>query len=251
MIPMKDPMNILKAIAIDDEPIALEVIRNLSSEVPCIRLSECFTRSKEALMYLQQEQVDLIFLDIKMPGLSGIDFLKSLPNPPMVIFTTAYSEHAVQSFELDAIDYLLKPFSFPRFLKACNKAFEHHQLRNQSQGGVSAVPGEKAANSIFIKSGYELIKIERSELLYAESIGNYVQFVLSSGVVRSRLTMVEAEGLLSAPGFIRVHRSFLVSSPRIGKLDKRNVWIEGKQIPVGSMYRSALEKMVFDESKNR
>lgn len=252
---LSDAMNrassFLKAIAIDDEPIALDVIRNLASEVACIHLSACFTRSKEALVYLQQEQVDLIFLDIKMPGLSGIDFLKSLPNPPMVIFTTAYSEHAVQSFELDAIDYLLKPFSFPRFLKACNKAFEHHQLRNQNEVLVPSAPVEKPVASIFIKSGYELIKIERSELLYAESIGNYVQFVLSSGVVRSRLTMVEAEGLLSAPGFIRVHRSFLVSSLRIGKLDKRNVWIEGKPIPVGSMYRSALEKMVFDESKNR
>ncbi|WP_316839389.1 response regulator transcription factor [Pedobacter gandavensis] len=247
---MSNP-SFLKAIAIDDEPIALEVIKNLASEVPCIQLSGCFTRTKEALAYLQQEQVDLIFLDIKMPGLSGIDFLKSLPNPPMVIFTTAYSEHAVQSFELDAIDYLLKPFSFPRFLKGCNKAFEYQQLRHQSRGGVSVVPGEKAGTSIFIKSGYELIKIERSDLLYAESIGNYVQFVLSAGVLRSRLTMGEAEALLSPLDFIRVHRSFLVSCPRIGKLDKRNVWIEGKPIPVGSMYRSALEKMVFDAPDHR
>ncbi|WP_316751829.1 response regulator transcription factor [Pedobacter gandavensis] len=242
---------VLKAIAIDDEPIALEVIRSLSSEAACVQLAACFTRSKEALMYLQQEQVDLIFLDIKMPGLSGIDFLKSLPNPPMVIFTTAYSEHAVQSFELDAIDYLLKPFSFPRFLKACHKAFEHHQLRHQSQLGLASDPREKAVSSIFIKSGYELIKIERSDLLYAESIGNYVQFVLTGGVVRSRLTMVEAEDLLSLPGFIRVHRSFLVCSTRIAKLDKRNVWVAGKPIPVGSMYRPALEKIIFDEAKDQ
>ncbi|WP_255431184.1 LytTR family DNA-binding domain-containing protein [Pedobacter sp. N36a] len=232
--------SVLKAIAIDDEPIALEVIKNLSSEVAGIQLVACFARTKEALVYLQQEGVDLIFLDIKMPGLSGIDFLKSLPNPPMVIFSTAYSEHAVQSFELDAIDYLLKPFSFPRFLKACNKAFEHSQLRHQQTAAV-----QKPAPVIFIKSGYELIKVALDDLLYAESVGNYVQFVLTSGLVRSRLTMVEAEALLPAPAFVRVHRSFLVSSSRIRKLDKRNVWLEEQPIPVGSMYRSMLEKMIL------
>lgn len=241
---------VLSVIAIDDEPIALEVIKNLAAEVSCIQLAASFTRSKEAMVYLQQEEVDLIFLDIKMPGLSGIDFLKALPNPPMVIFTTAYSEHAVQSFELDAIDYLLKPFSFPRFLKACNKAFEHHQLRLPGVAGGQNSE-KKPAAAIFIKSGYELIKIELADLLYAESIGNYVQFVLADGLLRSRLTMVEAEALLSAHTFVRVHRSFLVSSARITKLDKRNVWVSDKPIPVGMMYRSALEKMVFEGPKKR
>ncbi|WP_231635073.1 LytR/AlgR family response regulator transcription factor [Pedobacter sp. PACM 27299] len=239
MISTENP-SALSAIAIDDEPIALEVIKNLSSEVACIQLVACFTRTKDALAYLQQEGADLIFLDIKMPGLSGIDFLKSLSKPPMVIFTTAYSEHAVQSFELDAIDYLLKPFSFPRFLKACNKAFEHDQLRQQQQ----AVPQHPSA-VIFIKSGYELIKVVLEDLLYAESVGNYVQFVSTAGMVRSRLTMVEAEALLSAPAFVRAHRSFLVSSARISKLDKRNVWLGDKPIPVGSMYRSMLEQSVL------
>lgn len=236
---------VLKAIAIDDEPIALEVVKNLSSEVSCLQLVACFSRTKEALAYLQQEGADLIFLDIKMPGLSGIDFLKSLPNPAMVIFTTAYTEHAVQSFELDAIDYLLKPFSLPRFLKACNKAFEYHQLRHQESGTGAADIVQQTSAAIFIKSGYELIRLALEDLLYVESTGNYVQFVLSSGLVRSRLTMVEAEALLPAPAFLRVHRSFLISSNRITKLDKRNVWLEGKAIPVGSMYRSTLEDFIL------
>ncbi|WGQ10918.1 response regulator transcription factor [Pedobacter gandavensis] len=239
MTSTKNP-SVLSAIAIDDEPIALEVIKNLASEVACIQLVACFTRTKEALVYLQQEGADLIFLDIKMPGLSGIDFLKSLSKPPMVIFTTAYSEHAVQSFELDAIDYLLKPFSFPRFLKACNKAFEHHQLRQQQPAAML-----NPSNVIFIKSGYELIKVALEDLLYAESVGNYVQFVSTAGLVRSRLTMVEAEALLSAPAFVRVHRSFLVSSARISKLDKRNVWLGDQPVPVGSMYRSMLEQSIL------
>ena len=123
----------LKAIAIDDEPIALDVIKNLSSKISFIEWKGFFTDAFKALDVLQKEKVDLLFLDIKMPDISGIDFLKSIPDPPMVIFTTAYSEHAVQSFELDAIDYLLKPFSLSRFLKACNKANEQYELKKKKQ----------------------------------------------------------------------------------------------------------------------
>src|SRR5450755_1789399 len=155
----------LKAIAIDDEPIALEVIKNLSSKISFIELIDCFTNAFDAITYLQQEKTDLIFLDIKMPDISGIDFLKSISNPPMIIFTTAYSEHAVQSFELDAIDYLLKPFSQSRFLKACNKAYEQYRLKNKN---VTSLSDE----SIFIKSGYDQIRILLNEILYVESSGN-------------------------------------------------------------------------------
>src|ERR1700735_1927682 len=160
----------LKAIAIDDEPIALEVIKSLAGHVVFIELEACFTNSFKAMEHLQQHKTDLVFLDIKSPNISGIDFIKSIPNPPMVIFTTAYSEHAVQSFELDAIDYLLKPFSLPRFLKACNKAHEQYELSRQGKGS-SAV-----AQSIFIKSGYEQVRVNIDDVLYAESVGNYVQF---------------------------------------------------------------------------
>src|SRR3569623_1092025 len=143
----------LKAIAIDDEPVALEVIKSLSVKIPFIQLAACFTNAFDAIHYLQKEKVDLLFLDIKMPDISGIDFLKSIPHPPMVIFTTAYSEHAVQSFELDAIDYLLKPFSQARFLKACSKAYKQHEL---SYNAISA-PAQNA--HIFIKSGYEQLRV--------------------------------------------------------------------------------------------
>src|SRR5476651_882337 len=135
----------LKAIDIDDEPIALEVIKSLAEHVVFVEVEACFTNSFKAMEHLQIHKTDLIFLDIKMPNISGIDFLKSIRNPPMVIFTTAYSEHAVQSFELDAIDYLLKPFSQSRFLKACNKAYEQYNLKN-SIGNFSSEP-----ETIFIK----------------------------------------------------------------------------------------------------
>src|SRR6478672_3375164 len=123
----------LNAIAIDDEPIALDVVKNLAAKIPFINLKASFTNAFEAADFLRKEKIDLIFLDIKMPDISGIDFLRSIPNPPMVIFTTAYSEHAVQSFELDAIDYLLKPFSLARFIKACNKANEIYTLRGAGE----------------------------------------------------------------------------------------------------------------------
>ena len=141
----------LSAIAIDDEPIALEVIKSLAQHVVFMEIEAYFTNVFKASAYLQTNKVDLILLDIKMPDLSGIDFIKSIPKPPMVIFTTAYSEHAVQSFELDAVDYLLKPFSLARFLKACNKAAELQQLKKNS--------GSVIASSIFIKSGYEQVRV--------------------------------------------------------------------------------------------
>src|SRR5476651_33953 len=217
----------LKAIAIDDEPIALEVIKNLAEHVVFVEITACFTNSFKAMEHLQNHKTDLIFLDIKMPNISGIDFLKSIPNPPMVIFTTAYSEHAVQSFELNAIDYLLKPFSLPRFLKACNKAYELHQLKN----------GDNSLGTVFIKSGYEQVRVVLADILYAEGVGNYVQFVLAKQNITSRLTMGEAEALLPASAFVRIRRSYIVAKKNISKIEKRTVWINQQEIPIGEAYQ--------------
>jgi DNA-binding LytR/AlgR family response regulator len=228
----------LKAIVIDDEPMALEVIKCLTEKVTFVELTGYFTNSFRAMEFLQSNKVDLLFLDIKMPDISGIEFLKSIPDPPMVIFTTAYSEHAVEGFELNAIDYLLKPFSLTRFLKACNKAYEHYELkrnRNNSSSGLSHV---------FIRSGYEQIKVELDSIRYAESNGNYVVLVLETQKITSRLTMSEAEALLPATGFIRVHRSYIVSKKHIQKVDKRTIWIQQTEIPIGSVYVSDIEKII-------
>ena len=227
----------LNAIAIDDEPVALEVVKSLSAKIPFVQLAACFTNAFEAMDYLQKEKVDLLFLDIKMPDISGIDFLQSVPHPPMVIFTTAYSEHAVQSFELDAIDYLLKPFSQARFLKACTKAYQQHELKNKS----SATP---APASVFIKSGYEQIRVELDDILYAESSGNYMQFVLAGQKILSRLTMAETEALLPASAFTRIHRSYIVSKKHITKIEKVSVWINQTELPVGAAYTTDIEKLV-------
>src|SRR5690242_9717323 len=207
----------LAAIAIDDEPVALDVIKNLSAKIPFIDLKATFTNAFEVIDFLRKEKIDLLFLDIKMPDISGIDFLQSIPNPPMVIFTTAYSEHAVQSFELNAIDYLLKPFSLSRFLKACNKAQEQWELRQHNPTTLPA--------AIFIKNGYGQQRVELTDILYAESNGNYMQFVLKDKKITSRLTMAETETLLPAANFMRIHRSYIISKKHVNKIEKNSVWI--------------------------
>jgi DNA-binding LytR/AlgR family response regulator len=228
----------LKAIAIDDEPMALEVIRGLTEKVTFVELNGYFTNSFEAMAFLQANKVDLVFLDIKMPDITGMELLKSIPAPPMVIFTTAYSEHAVESFELDAIDFLLKPFSLTRFLKACNKAYEQYALRKNKNDLSSGL------SHVYIKSGYEQIRVELKDILYVESSGNYVRFVLDNKKIASRLTMSEAEALLPASDFIRVHRSYIVSRRHIQKTDKKYIWIQQTEIPIGAVYATDIGKII-------
>lgn len=216
------------AIAIDDEPIALDIIRSHASKVPFIELSAIFTNAFEAIPYLQKNKVDLIFLDIKMPDISGIDFLKSLSNPPMVIFTTAYTEHAVQSFELDAVDYLLKPFSLARFLKACNKTHELFNLRNNKT--------EEKLDYIFVKDGYEQVKVNLNDILYIEASGNYTQIQLKDKLISSRITINDLADLLPNNRFIRCHRAFIIAKDKVSKFDKNQIWIAEKSIPIGATY---------------
>lgn len=216
----------MTSIAIDDEPIALEIVRAHAAKVPFLELKANFTDAFKAMDYLQKEPIDLIFLDIKMPDISGLDFLKSLNRKPLVIFTTAYTEHAVMSFELDAVDYLLKPFSLARFLKACNKANELYQLRNSSA----------AADHIFIKTGYEQIKLRFDDICYIEAEGNYVNFVLKSSRLLSRMTFTEIENILPKNKFLRIHRSYMVAKSAVDKIERHQVHINGINLPVGETY---------------
>ncbi len=216
----------MKAIAIDDEPIALSVIRSHAEKVPFLELAAVFTDAFQAMEYLQREPVDLLFLDIKMPDISGIEFLSSLSRKPLVIFTTAYSEHALQSFELDAVDYLLKPFSLTRFIRACNKSFELYKIRN-----VPA-PGD----FFYVKTGYEQVKVQFDEILYLEAAGNYVNFILRDRQLLSRSTFAELGAQLPAERFIRVHRSFMVAADKIDALDRQQLRIGKVQIPIGEAY---------------
>lgn len=221
----------MKAIAIDDEPIALDIIRSHAAKVPFLDLKATFTDAFKALEFLQKEPIDLIFLDIKMPDISGLDFFNSLAKKPMVIFTTAYSEHAVTSFELDAVDYLLKPFSLSRFIKGCNKAFELYNFRNASPG----------ADHLYVKTGYEQLKVLFDDILYLEAAGNYVSFVLKDKTLLSRSTFSEAENQLPPDQFTRIHRSYIVAVNKIDKLERHQVTIGKVAIPVGEAYSQNLQ----------
>jgi len=180
--------------------------------------------------YLQTESVDLLFLDIKMPDISGIDFFNCLSKKPLLIFTTAYSEHAVTGYEMDAVDYLLKPFSLARFIKSCNKALELYTTRNMAE----------AADHFYLKTGYEQLKVYYEDVLYLEATGNYVTFALKDKTILSRSTFVEAMNVLPAGKFVRVHRSYIVATHKIDKVERHQVTIQSKRIPVSEAYRQNL-----------
>lgn len=223
----------MKTVAIDDEPLALEVVKAHASKLPWLQLEACFTDAFKALEYLQENPADLLLLDIKMPDINGLDFLAGLVKKPIVIFTTAYSEHAVKSFELDAVDYLLKPFSLARFVKACNKARELYLARN----------GKPDDEFCFIKTGYDQVRLFYNDILYIESEGNYLSFVTEDKKHLTRMTMAEAEAMLPAEIFIRTHRSYLVHIKKIEKIERTQIIIAGKAIPLGDAYKQALLKI--------
>jgi DNA-binding LytR/AlgR family response regulator len=224
----------MKAIAVDDEPIALEIIKSHGEKVPFLDLKAVFTNAFVALEYLQQEPVDLIFLDIKMPDISGIDFFNSLSRKPLLIFTTAYSEHALTSFEMDAVDYLLKPFSLARFIKGCNKAYELHQSRT----------GVPVADHCYVKTGYEQVKVLYDDILYLEAAGNYVTFVLKDKQLLSRSTFAEISNHLPQNMFVRIHRSYIVAINKIDKVERQQVSVNKHKIPVGEAYSQNLQAVL-------
>ena len=222
----------MTAIAIDDEPIALEVIKSHASKVPFLELQAVFTNAFDAIDFLQKNKTDLLFLDIKMPDISGIEFFKSLTNPPLVIFTTAYSEHALEGFEVDAVDYLLKPFSLPRFLKSCTRAHELWLLKGH----------QPAANHLFLKDGYEQVKILLENILYIEAAGNYLHFYLENGQkLLTRSTIGDIEQLLPARLFTRIHRSYIVANQKVMRYNKQAVFVGEREIPIGNTYQFELK----------
>jgi two-component system LytT family response regulator len=221
----------IKAVAIDDEPLALKVMCSHAEKVPFIDLKECFTNAFKAIDYLAVNPVDLLFLDIKMPDINGMELLETLRHKPLVVFTTAYAEHAVRSYELDAADYLLKPFSFARFLKACNKVRE---LSDGEQGSRL----DRLPTSILIKTGYEQVRIIFDEILYLESGGNYMTFKLTDDrQVLSRLTMADLLKLLPLDRFARIHRSYIVNKDKVDKAERHQVHVAGHILPISRGFR--------------
>lgn len=216
----------IKAIAIDDEPLALSILVRHAEKIPFLELRGTFTNAFEAIAQISQEAIDLLFLDVKMPDISGLEFLKSLNKVPLVIFTTAYQEYAVESYDFHALDYLMKPIEFGRFLKAVNKV-EGRLKQNHDQ-------------FLFLKTGYEYIRLNVAEIKYIKAEGNYVKFVSGKETVLSRMTIQEAENRLMPMSFIKTHRSYLVNKAFIDKIEKHQLTIGEHLIPISGSYYSNL-----------
>ncbi len=225
----------IKALIIDDEPLAQNVIEQYALKIPRLKIIDKCNDAICAHQSLQENDVDLIFLDINMPKLSGISFLKGLKNPPLVIFTTAYTDYALEGYELNAIDYLKKPFSFERFSKAYFKAEELLQLQNESNKQKDTT--DSASNFVFIKSNKKTYKVKYSAIHYIEGLGDYIQVHLKDKKIITNLSMKKMHDLLPAEKFYRIHKSFIISIDKIELVEGNTVLVNGKRLPVGNSYR--------------
>lgn len=226
----------IQAIAIDDELPALKVIENFCSKVDDLSLQKTFNRPNEALKYVNKFPVDLLFLDINMPALNGIDLYKSLRQNTMVIFTTAYSEFAVEGFNLSAVDYLLKPFTFERFTQAVSKAREFYNYQHQKEGTESQY--------LFIRVDYSLQKIAIADILFVEGLDDYLKIHLhNQKPLVTRMTLKAMQEKLPAREFIRVHRSYIIPFSRIEYVRNKIIAVAGEEIPIGSSYEEAFFKL--------
>jgi DNA-binding LytR/AlgR family response regulator len=229
----------LRCIAIDDEPLALGLVTDYISKVPFLELVASCGDAFEAAKVLQEKEVDLMFMDIQMPGLTGLQFIQSLAKRPMVIIITAYKKFAPEGFELDVVDYLVKPVGMDRFLKACFKAQELHQLRAAAGSALTS------ADFFFVNVDYSLIKVMFTDIIWIEGSGDYVKMHLRSAakplLVRTSARTLESE--LPKDKFIRVHKSYILSIDSITAVRKNSVFIGELELPVGETYRSALRQL--------
>lgn len=226
----------INAIAIDDEPPALKVIENFCEKTDFIKLEKTFSKPNDALKHLQKFPVNLLFLDIQMPSLSGIDFYKQVKQDTMVIFTTAHSEYAVEGFNLNAMDYLLKPFTFDRFIQAANKANDYYNYLRQSD--------HTAQQYLYVRADYSLIKIFIPDIIFIEGLDDYLKIhITGKSPIVARMTMKSIIEKLPAKEFIRVHRSFIVPFKRIETVRNKIISLAGEEIPIGNSYEESFFKL--------
>lgn len=235
----------VKCIIIDDEPLAIDVIRNYLTQIPQMELVDTFENPIEAAELLQTTHIDLIFLDIEMPLMTGIDFVKTMKQAPKIIFITAYRNYAIESYELDVVDYLLKPISFTRFFKAINKYKSLMQQRN-----LIAIPEEAPVvnDHMYINSNKKFIKIHFRDIQYVESLKDYVQICLSTGSIITKDSITAFQEKLP-DSFIRVHRSFIVNPDHVSAFTKSDIEIGEKEIPIGMSYKVAVLAFFQGDSK--
>jgi DNA-binding LytR/AlgR family response regulator len=221
-------------IIVEDEPLAVEVIKDYILQVPFLQLKGICTDALYAMDLLQKEKIDLVFLDIHLPKLKGLDFVKALKKPPQIIITSAYQEYALQGYELNVVDYLLKPIEFSRFVMAVNKVKERVPVETLSPATVT----ERAA--LFFNVSKKRVKLYIDEILYIESLKEYIRITTKDKSILTKFQLGQIEEMLAKNGFLRIHRSFLVAKNKIDAFSATDVEINGKQIPIGRSYKETV-----------
>ncbi|OUR91898.1 DNA-binding response regulator [Flavobacteriales bacterium 34_180_T64] len=229
----------LKYIIIDDEPLAHEIIEEFCSMLPHVQLEKNCYNAMEAMQYLNENTVDFMFLDINMPKLRGLDFLKTLTKPPKTIITTAYKEHALEGFELNVIDYILKPFSFDRLVKAVNKVSDTQTTKTI----IKEVSNETTSTRFFVKGDKKHHQIDLNDLLFIEAYGNYTKLFLKDEMIVSHEKISHYESILTEGDFLRVHKSFIVAVDKIKFIEGNRILIIEHKIPIGQTYKNSINKL--------
>jgi two-component system, LytTR family, response regulator len=229
----------LRCIAIDDEDLALELLEDNIKQVPFLQLVAACNNPLEAIKVLQEKPIDLVFLDIQMPGLTGLQLIQSSPVPCMFIFITAYEQYALDGYNLNVVDYLVKPVEMGRFIKACNKAYELHRLKQKEPSAVK----ENLAGYFFVNSDYSLVKVLHDDVIWIEGLKDYVKIHLhsTSRPMVTRMSMKTLEEQLPAAQFMRIHKSYIVSKSFITAIRKNSLMIREQELPVGESYKEAVD----------
>jgi len=230
----------IRCLVVDDEPPAREIIRRFIDEVPTLAFAGECANALQALMVLQQQQVDLLFLDIRMPQLNGNDFLKTLKHPPKVIFTTAYPDYALEGYELDVVDYLMKPVPFDRFLKAVNKAFPS----GATKPDTTAPENKNSEAFVYFRADRKMVKVMLADICYIESMKDYIKVITTGGAIITRQSFGSVEAMLPDSSFVRVHRSYIGSLDKIKTFTTELIGIGTTEIPVGKLYRNGVMKVL-------
>jgi len=234
----------MKAIIVDDEPLARKGIQKLAAQVPELELLDSFNSAESASMFIMNNPVDLIFLDIQMPGINGIEFARNLPKNTLIIFTTAFSEYALDSYEVEAIDYLVKPIEPERFRKAVDKAISYHSLLvSEEAKNIENIE----TDYIFVKSDRKFFKVNFEDILFIEGLKDYVIIQMKDQRIITKMNLKNIHELLPSNIFLRVNRSYIVNKNHISSFDNNDIFIKNYEIAIGNFYRDAF----FEEFINK
>lgn len=236
----------IRCLAVDDEPLALELLEDNISKLPFLQLVATCSSAMEAMEYVQNQAVDLIFLDIQMPGITGLQFIKSMTNPPMIILVTAYEKHALEAFGLNVVDYLVKPSSFERFVKACNKAWDLFRLKSKQ----NQTNGSTDSDYFFVNVDYSLVKLLYADIAYMEGLKDYIKIHLNKSLkaIVTRMPLKAMEAQLPSNKFIRIHKSYIISIAAINIIKKNSVFIGNTELPISENYKENLMQVIVKPS---